>query len=136
VARTVELFLEAPLHLVHNEAFNNGADELNHQVREIAEIAAEAVPGCELEIRSDASADQRTYKADFSKLRRTFPDFEFKYNARQGARDLAQGLQEAGLTREDYEGNRFVRLRWLNHLLGSGQLDQSLRWSEGVEVGE
>lgn len=136
VARTIELFLEAPLHLIHNEAFNNGADHLNHQVRELAEIAAEAVPGCELEIRSDSGADQRTYKADFSKMRRTFPDFEFKWNARTGARALAEGLQAAGLTREQYEGNRFVRLRWLKHLLESGRLDQSLHWSDAAEVAE
>ena len=38
--------LEAPRELIHNEAFNNGADHLNHQVRELARIAVEAVPGC------------------------------------------------------------------------------------------
>lgn len=136
VARTIELFIEAPRHLIHNQAFNNGANDLNHQVRELAEIAAEAVPGCELEIRSDASADQRTYKADFSKMQRTFPDFEFEWNARTGARALVESLREAGLTREDYEGNRFVRLRWLKHLLESGRLDQSLHWTGGAEVAE
>lgn len=136
VARTIELFLEAPVHLIHNEAFNNGAAHLNHQVRELAEIAAEAVPGCELELRSDSGADQRTYKADFSKMQRTFPDFEFKWNARTGARKVAEGLQAAGLTRDQYEGNRFVRLRWLQHLLESGRLDQSLHWSDAAEVCE
>jgi nucleoside-diphosphate-sugar epimerase len=128
------LFLEAPTHLVHNEAFNNGANHLNHQVRELAEIAAEAVPGCDLEIRSDSGADQRTYKADFSKMRRTFPDFEFKWDADTGAQQLAEGLRAAGLDREIYEGDRFVRLRWLRHLLESGRLDRSLHWAEPAEV--
>jgi nucleoside-diphosphate-sugar epimerase len=136
VARTIELFLEAPSHLIHNEAFNNGAAQLNHQVRGLAEIAAEAVPGCDLEIRSDSSADQRTYKADFSKMRRTFPDFEFEWNADTGARKLAHGLRAAGLTRDMYEGNQFVRLRWLQHLIESGRLDQSLHWSDAAEVSE
>jgi nucleoside-diphosphate-sugar epimerase len=136
VARTIELFLEAPTHLIHNEAFNNGAAQLNHQVRDLAEIAAEAVPGCDLEIRSDSSADQRTYKADFSKMRRTFPDFEFEWNADTGARKLAAGLQAAGLTRDMYEGNQFVRLRWLQHLIESGRLDRSLHWSDAAEVSE
>jgi nucleoside-diphosphate-sugar epimerase len=136
VTRTIELFLEAPTHLIHNEAFNNGAAHLNHQVRELAEIAAEAVPGCDLEIRSDSGADQRTYKADFSKMRSTFPDFEFRWNANTGAQKLAQGLKAAGLTRETYEGNRFVRLRWLRHLLETGRLDQSLHWSEPAEVSQ
>ncbi len=134
IARTIELYLEAPADLIHNEAFNNGASNLNHQVRELAEIAAAAVPGCELEIRSDSGADHRTYKADFSKFQRTFPDFEFEWNARTGASSLASGLQAAGLTREMYEGDRFVRLRWLRHLLDSGRLDQSLRWSQPEEI--
>lgn len=130
VARTVELFLEAPVDLVHNEAFNNGAAHLNHQVRELAEIAAEAVPGCKLEIRAESGADQRTYKADFSKFARTFPDFSFRWDAQTGARKLADALRAAGLTRQMYEGNRFVRLRWLRYLLDSGSLDNSLRWTE------
>jgi nucleoside-diphosphate-sugar epimerase len=136
IARTIELYLEAPDHLIHNEAFNNGASNLNHQVRELAEIAAEAVPGCELEIRSDSGADQRTYKADFSKFRSTFPDFQFERNARTGAANLASGLRAAGLTPEMYEGDRFVRLRWLRHLLDTGQLDPSLRWSQTKEADE
>lgn len=136
VARTIALFLEAPLHLVHNEAFNNGAAHLNHQVRELAEIAAGAVPDCELEIRSEAGADQRTYKADFAKFQRTFPDFSFQWDARSGARKLAESLTAAGLTRDMYEGNRFVRLRWLRHLLDSGRLDRSLRWTAPGEVSE
>jgi nucleoside-diphosphate-sugar epimerase len=136
IARTIELYLEAPGDLIHNEAFNNGASHLNHQVRELAEIAADTVPGCELEIRSDSGADQRTYKADFAKFQRTFPDFAFERNARTGASNLASGLQAAGLTREMYEGNRFVRLRWLRHLLDSGELDQSLRWSQSEEASE
>ena len=37
---------------------------------------------------------------------------------------------------EIYEGDRFVRLRWLRHLLESGRLDRSLHWSDGAEVSE
>jgi nucleoside-diphosphate-sugar epimerase len=136
VARTFQVYLEAPYDRIHNQAFNNGAEHLNHQVRELAEIAAEAVPGCELEIRSEAGADQRTYKADFSKFERTFPDFSFRWDARSGASKLAEDLTAAGLTREMYEGNLFVRLRWLCHLLEAGELDQSLRWTGQEESSE
>ncbi len=135
VARTFRTVLEAPLADVHNQAFNNGAEHLNHQVRELAEIAAGAVPGCTVEIRGEASADQRTYKADFSKFARTFPDFEFKWTAETGARDLAAGYRRVGLTYDQYKGERFTRLKWLTHLLDSRQLDASLRWSQLAETG-
>jgi nucleoside-diphosphate-sugar epimerase len=129
VARSFQAVLEAPAHVIHNEAFNNGANHLNHQVFELAEIAAAAVPGCKVEVLGEPGADQRTYKADFAKFAGTFPDFEFKWNAVNGARELAGMFERVGLSVEQYEGNKFIRLRWLNHLLETGELDSALRWS-------
>jgi len=133
VARSFAHVLQAPLELVHNEAFNNGADHLNHQVIELAELAAAVVPGCEVEVRGDSSADQRTYKADFGKFARTFPQFEWRWNARTGAEELASTFAEIGLTYADFTDPRFTRLKWLEHLL-DGQLDGSLRWVGAREV--
>jgi nucleoside-diphosphate-sugar epimerase len=126
VARAFHRVLEAPVGTVHNEAFNVGADHLNHRVIELAEFARAAVPGCEIEVLNQPSADQRTYKADFSKFARTFPDLDFKPTA-AGACELANALIRIGLTHEQYSGQRFVRLRWLEHLLGAGIVDQNLR---------
>jgi len=128
VARAFQTILEAPADNIHNEAFNNGADHLNHQVIELARIASEAVPGCKLEVLNQPGADQRTYKASFAKFARTFPDFEWKWNARKGAEDLAKTLTRIGLTHEQYKGERFTRLKWLNKLLNEKKLDGKLRW--------
>jgi len=88
VARAFQTVLEAPREVIHNEAFNTGSDNLNHQIRDLGQIAAATVSGCELEIVARASADQRTYKADFGKFRRTFPHFEFLWTAQKGAHEL------------------------------------------------
>jgi len=48
VARAFLAVLQAPLEIVHNEAYNIGADELNHRISELGQIVAETVPGCEL----------------------------------------------------------------------------------------
>ena len=129
VARAFIQVLEAPRDLVKNEAFNTGADALNHQVIELARAAVAAVPGARLEVRSDPSADRRTYSASFAKWARTFPDFEWKWNAADGAAELARAFERAGITRRDFEGERFVRLRWLLHLLDTRRLDDNLRWA-------
>ncbi len=129
VARTFHAVLEAPIEAIHNEAFNNGANHLNHQVIELAEIAASAVPGCEIEVLNNPGADQRTYKADFTKFERTFPDFEFRWTATDGAQQLADTFARIGLTGEQYKGEKFTRLTWLKHLIGTGQLDAALRWT-------
>ena len=129
VARAFRTVLEAPIEAVHNEAFNTGADHLNWQIRRLADAAAETEPGCEVEILARPSADQRTYKASFAKWARTFPDHEWRYDPRSGARDLHDKLVAAGLTADDYGGDRFVRLRRLHRLLDDGALDGSLRWT-------
>lgn len=134
VVRAFMTVLEAPLDVVHNEAFNNGAEELNHQIRELAEIAADTVPGCELEVLGKASADQRTYKADFGKFGRAFPDFEFKWNPRTGAKELYDAFTSIGLTHDLFTDPRFTRLAWLKKLLASGELDGSLRWTSDEQV--
>lgn len=129
VARAFQAVLEAPLEDVHDQAFNTGADHLNHQVRELGEIVAETVPGCELVFVPKPGADQRTYKADFSKFKRTFPRFEFHWTARKGAGELYAAFKGAGLTFADFDDARFTRLRWLRHLLDRRILDGSLRWT-------
>ena len=128
VARYFQLFLEAPKDKIHNQAFNSGANDLNHQIIELAQVAVATVPGARLEMQPKPGADQRTYKADFGKFARTFPDFKFKWNVRTGAAELYQAYRQAGLTHADFTDKRFTRLKWLHYLLDSGRLDSSLRW--------
>jgi nucleoside-diphosphate-sugar epimerase len=136
VARSFCHVLAAPRDVVHNQAFNNGAEFLNRRVGDLAELAAALVPGCELEVRGEADADQRTYRADFSKFASTFPDFEFEWDPERGASDLADRFRVIGLTDEMVGDPRFTRLRWLRHLLDSGSLDDHLRWTATAGVHE
>ena len=128
VARYFQLYLEAPKEKIHNQAFNSGANDLNHQIIELAQIAVATVPGAVLEMKPQPGADQRTYKADFGKFARTFPDFTFKWNVRTGAAELYEAYKKAGLTLADFTDKKFTRLKWLHYLLDSGRLDGSLRW--------
>jgi nucleoside-diphosphate-sugar epimerase len=130
VARAFLTVLEAPIDTVHNQAFNVGANHLNHQIIELAEIVTKTVPECELEVVAQPSADQRTYKADFGKFARVFPEFTFKWTAQEGARELYEAFKALGLTYDDYVDKRFTRLKWLRHLLDDHQLDDALRWQQ------
>jgi nucleoside-diphosphate-sugar epimerase len=129
VVRAFVAALEAPRESVHNKAFNTGAEQLNKQVGELARIAVEAVPGSELEVLGMPSADSRTYKADFGRFARTFPEFRFEWTPEKGALDLRKALESIGLTKEAFRDKRFTRLAWLNHLLEEGAVDGELRWS-------
>jgi nucleoside-diphosphate-sugar epimerase len=133
VARAFLTVLEAPVGVVSNQAFNTGANNLNHQIIELAEIVVDTVPGSRLEVVAQPGADQRTYKADFGKFARTFPNFAFNWTAKEGARELYETFKAIGLTYDNFVDKRFTRLKWLRHLLDTGQLDASLRWHGGVE---
>jgi nucleoside-diphosphate-sugar epimerase len=128
VARYFQAMLEAPTEKIHNQAFNAGSNELNHQIIELAQIAVAAVPNATLEMHPKPGADQRTYKADFGKFARTFPEFKFKWNARNGAAELYEAFKRVGLKHADYTDKKFTRLKWLHYLLDSGKLDNALRW--------
>jgi len=130
VARMFEAALSAPIEKVHNQAFNAGANDLNHQIIELARIAVKTVPDCQLEVVAKSSADQRTYKADFGKFARTFPEFKFKWNVVTGATELYEAFKRAGLKHSDFVDKKFTRLKWLRYLIDSGRLNNDLRWSK------
>jgi len=129
VARIFEAALAAPVDKVHNQAFNAGANSLNHQIIELAKIAVNSVPGCKLEVVAKTGADQRTYKADFGKFARTFPEFKFKWTVVTGAAELYEAFKRVGLKHSDFVDKKFTRLKWLRYLLDSKRLDNSLRWT-------
>ena len=132
VSRAFKTILEAPREVVHNQAFNVGANHLNHQIRQLAEIVARVVPDCQLEMRPQPGADQRTYKADFGKFARTFPQFEFLWTAEKGAAELARQFRALNLSSAGLADKRFTRLKWLRHLLDGGRLEGALRWRDAA----
>ena len=52
--------LEAPCELVHDQAFNVGRAEDNVQVRDIADMVHEAVPGSRVTLADNAQAGELT----------------------------------------------------------------------------
>jgi len=128
IARAFAAAMVAPRNLVHNQAFNVGANEENYQVRELAEIVRAIVPGCEVEYAAGGGPDPRSYRVSFDKLRRVFPELKPAWNARLGAEEVYHGIRQAGITRSDFQGRRFIRLAQLKHLLDSDLLDSTLHW--------
>ena len=129
IARAFLHVVQAPIEVIHNQAFNNGEARMNHQIIELAEVTVKTVPGSRLECLASPEADQRTYQTDFGKFARAFPAFRFNWTIEDGARELHDAFRAINLTRDDFLDRRFTRLKWLRYLLDSGRLDQSLRWT-------
>lgn len=120
--------LEAPRELVHNEAFNVGQTSENYQVRDIALIVQETVPGSTVEFATDASPDKRDYRVNCDKIRRVLPAYQPKWTARLGAAELYEAYQRVGLRLEDFEGPTYRRIDHIKTLMAEGALDSALRW--------
>jgi nucleoside-diphosphate-sugar epimerase len=129
VARAFLAALEAPVEVVHNQAFNVGADHLNVQVRDLAHAVQRAVPEARLEILAQPDADQRTYRTSFAKFAGAFDGFRFERDVNAGAAELVAMLRDLGITHEDFTSERFTRLKHLNRLIEDGRLDGDLRWT-------
>jgi nucleoside-diphosphate-sugar epimerase len=127
ISRATLAALEAPTEAIHGEAFNVGRDSENYQVRDLGTIVEEVVGG-EIEYAGSGDPDPRSYRVDFSKFGRTFPDAGLDWTARRGAEELLAAYRSVDLTLEQFESDRYIRLKHLRKLLESGELDEQLRW--------
>jgi nucleoside-diphosphate-sugar epimerase len=126
IAQAFTLALESPRDRVHDRAFNVGSTAENFRIRELAAIVAEAVPGCELEFAAGASADIRDYRVDCDRIASVL-GFAPAWTARTGADQLADAYRRVGLTLDEFEGPRYMRVAHLRRLLDEGLVDASLR---------
>ena len=102
ISRAFLAMMEAPRELVHEQAFNIGRAQDNVQVRDVAEMVRDAVPGSALSFAEGAGPDLRNYRVDFSKLTDTFPDLELRWTVRDGIGELIDAYTKGGLVYEDF----------------------------------
>ncbi len=120
--------LEAPIEAIHNGTFNVGITEENFRIREIADVVRETVPNCRIEYAPGGGPDKRCYRVDCNKIRRVLPKFQPRWNLYKGAQQLYDAYKSVGLTINDIENGRYVRIGHIQRLMNSGQLNDSLRW--------
>jgi nucleoside-diphosphate-sugar epimerase len=128
ICQSIDLTLRAPADRVRGEAFNVGDDAQNYRVRQIAEIVAAAFPGCSISFGAP-SADNRSYRVSFEKIRRHLPAFQCQWSAESGALQLARVFDRIGMNAELFTAPPFTRLLELKRLLESGQLDERFNWT-------
>src|SRR5262249_25996574 len=130
ISRAFIAALEAPADAVFNEAFNVGQTAHNYRIRDLAEIVAGVVPGCEIKFADDAGPDTRSYRVSFEKIRHKLPAFKPKWDARMGAEQLYKAYRASGLTLEEFEGSRYQRIGHIKMLLANHVLDNELRHTQ------
>jgi nucleoside-diphosphate-sugar epimerase len=128
ISRAFLAVLTAPKELVHNEAFNVGATAENYRISEVAAIVEEVVPGSEVTYAEGGGPDTRCYRVSCDKIRSVIPEFEPEWTVRRGVEELFEAYQRHGLTIDDFETPRFLRIQHVKKLLADGLIDTRLHW--------
>ena len=126
ICRAVDLVLRAPRDVVHGQVFNVGTNEQNYQVRTIAEIIADAFPGCRTEF-GEIPGDRRNYRANFDKIRDVL-GFEPLHDVVSGTQELLAVFRRIDLSLELFESRAYTRLKQIRHLRATGQIDERFFW--------
>jgi len=129
ICRAFQAVLEAPRESIHNQAFNVGLTEENFQIRDLAEIVRDTVPGSSIEYSPEGSPDPRSYRVNFDKIKNAIPTFRPMWNVRRGAKEIYAACCQARLQVEDFEGPRFKRIAHIRKQIAEGRLDLQLRWT-------
>jgi nucleoside-diphosphate-sugar epimerase len=128
ICEAIACMLSAPREAVHNQIFNVGSSRANYRIREIAEIVARSFPGCETTF-GPSGGDNRSYRVNFDKIKRHVPQFEPRWDAASGAAQLYRLFSRIQMTPETFGFRAFTRLKQLQYLLKTAQLDESFYWS-------
>jgi nucleoside-diphosphate-sugar epimerase len=124
--------LEAPRDAIHNEAFNVGSSAENYQIRDVADIVQDVVPGCRVKYMEGGGPDPRCYRVNCDKLRKHIPAFETEWTVRKGVEELYAEFTRNGLTADMF--GEYVRLKRIQAHLNNGRLDSTLRWNAVAAV--
>jgi nucleoside-diphosphate-sugar epimerase len=127
ICQAILCTLLAPRDVVHNQIFNVGDNKENYQIREIAELIARVFPGCDLTF-GPTSGDNRSYRVAFDKINNRLPGFRCHRHALHGACELREVFEQVKMTRDIFEFRGFTRLKQLEHLRRTGQLDERFFW--------
>lgn len=135
IAKAIIHTLAAPRAAVHNQVLNVGDSNHNYRVKEIAEIIAGVFEGCKLSFGTQG-ADNRSYRVSFEKIRQTLPGFSCDWDAKKGAEQLHALFQQIDMTKEVFTSRPFTRLKMLEHLIRTQQIDKDFFWRKEFAYGK
>ena len=127
ICEAIGCCLQAPREVVHDQIFNVGNNEGNYQIKEIAEIVSGVFPGCELTVGT-SHGDPRSYRVSFDKINTRLPGFRCRRNAFTGATELRELFERIDMPRETFDFRPFTRLRQLEYLIKTRQIDDRFFW--------
>lgn len=107
---------------------NTGNNERNHQVRDLANAVAAAVPGTTVSINTDAPVDSRSYQVDFGLFKELAPNHQPIMTLDDSIQGLIEGLKRMKFSDSQFRTSPLIRLHVLQGHIGEGRLSEELVW--------
>jgi UDP-glucose 4-epimerase len=112
---------------------NAGSNERNHQVRDLAQAVAAAVPGTKVSINTSAPVDSRSYRVDFARFAELAPEHQPQVTLEGSIRRLVEGMQAMRFADAEFRHSPLIRLQVLQQHREAGRLTDDLVWRQGAE---
>lgn len=95
-------------------------------------MVEQVVPGSVVSLGAGAGPDKRDYRVSFEKIKQKLPEWQPKWIVPQGITELYEAYKKHGLTLEEFESARYLRIKRVRSLQQQGDLDDNLRWKKAA----
>lgn len=107
---------------------NTGQDAWNFSVLELAEKVAAHFEGVRIDVANETGPDNRSYRVDFSLFRELAPAVYPTRAIEESVSAIDASLEHCPIPLADFRSGALIRLNILRRLIGTGAMDQNLRW--------
>ena len=129
ISRAFAAVLAAPRDRVHNQVLNVAKPGENYQIRDLAKLVEEAVPGSKIQLADQAGPDIRDYRVDAAKIFELVPGFDPQWTVPAGIDEMYTAFTTYDTSEGDFLG-KLLRIRWLMEGQAAGRITHDLRWVE------
>lgn len=105
---------------------NVAAPGQDYRLIEIADLVTELIPPAVRHFAPEQT-EEPGYRVDVARLRQALPNLSFRWTLPLGIRQLANAIQNAGITPADLRSGRYHRVLRLQSLVDRGDVDRTLR---------
>lgn len=113
IARAFAALADAQVEKISAKAINIGANEENYQVKDVADNVQKLIPSAKIVFTGEVGNDPRDYRVNFDLLYKILPDFKLEYSLQSGMEELYEKLKGMHFSENDFDGERFIRLKLL-----------------------
>ncbi len=126
LSKIFEEFLLIEPSRINGEIINIGFAENNYRVKDIVKIIKALLPKCETVFAGEHGKDTRSYKVNFAKFRKIFPEFKQTWPLKRSIKDLIIQLKKINYGKKEFETGKYTRLKTLKLLTAKHKIDKNL----------